>query len=131
VLLLIPTAEIPTHAVNFLPSLTVSHPYLWEKALKKPGITFIDGVEWSLVCEVLFYLMAGIFFSLARNRFYLVWLSYTILLIAAHFFSAPLPRNFVLLFDIFFNPQYVTFFTIGIYCYNIWRENIMQWFAHV
>ncbi len=67
-------------ALNFLPSLTFTHPIIWIKLLHNNTIYYIDGAYWSLWVEITFYIISGSIFFYNRGRFIRNW---TILLILA------------------------------------------------
>jgi len=65
-------------ALDFLPSLTFTHPELWAKLLNNPDIRNISGVYWSLWVEVCFYLCASLLYFVKRPYFLRSWMLFLI-----------------------------------------------------
>lgn len=52
---------------NFLPSLTFSEPYIFNKIFNSNKFDWIDGAYWSLFVEIRFYILVAIIYFSVRN----------------------------------------------------------------
>lgn len=73
-----PTGTFPEFhsktVLNFLPSLTFTNPYFWNKLFGVSHIDYISGSYWSLWVEASFYILAGGIFFFDRKNFISNWL---------------------------------------------------------
>jgi peptidoglycan/LPS O-acetylase OafA/YrhL len=60
------------HWGNFLPSLSLISPKLWNAALPGVEVNWMDKAYWSLFVEVRFYAIAGCLYFLSRKHFILL-----------------------------------------------------------
>jgi len=63
----IPLLELKRWAFCILPSITLLHPLLFNKALDAMGFFWFSDVMWTLFSEIRFYVLFAIVFSLLRN----------------------------------------------------------------
>ncbi|MDB5286998.1 MAG: hypothetical protein JWR05_1947 [Mucilaginibacter sp.] len=126
-----PYEAITPQPVYFLPTLTITEPRIWWKIFGW-DIKFIDGVEWTLLCEVYFYLVSSVIFFLNKKRFFQNWLLYSSFIVLLHLaiiaFKIPRLGNYVpwLLF-----PSYLMFFSLGIYFYCLFTKQRLSLSIHV
>jgi peptidoglycan/LPS O-acetylase OafA/YrhL len=123
--------QFHTHLIDFLPSLTFTDAFLWNKLLHREDINYIDGAYWSLLVEVKFYILAGIlYFSLKKKDLFVRYWSILLVivtllneiclsLVSHHIMHASL---FALVSTITFY-NHIIFFSIGIYFYDYFINN--------
>src|SRR6185503_9022819 len=116
-----------SHVQYFIPSLTFTEPRMWTRFFHFKTMDYIDGVYWSLICEVKFYLLIGLFYFLNKTRFFRNWVVYVsimfilyiLLITGSGFISASFSQNALYYFRLIFFPQYLIFFTFGIYFFML------------
>lgn len=126
-------------AKNFLPSLTFTHPGIWNfLARQRIEFRYIDFSYWSLWVEVQFYIVASAFFFANRGAFFrkliilalllnaLNWIPTSFMLDSAsyhmpHFLQTPLAKVyfFTRMFDLKF---YLTWFVIGAFFHRLFMK---------
>jgi len=113
----------------FIPSLTFTEPRIWTKLFHFKTMDYIDGVYWSLICEVKFYLLIGLLYFLNKARFFRNWMIYVsvmficymLLITGSGFIPASFSQNALYYFRLIFFPQYLIFFTLGIYFFMVFN----------
>lgn len=67
--LLIPDSPFTPALANFVPSLTLILPATWEWLMPSVHFNWMDGVYWSLVVEVRFYVLISLLYFFDRRNF--------------------------------------------------------------
>jgi peptidoglycan/LPS O-acetylase OafA/YrhL len=115
---------------NFLPSLTLTPSRIWESYF--PGVSFVDGVYWSLLVEARFYVIVAVIFwcfnrsHLARN---LVIFTYANILCRAAL-QRILPGSNEI-YSAVFVPDFMPWFAAGAVFYEVYVNRIRLPFAIV
>jgi peptidoglycan/LPS O-acetylase OafA/YrhL len=115
-------------ALSFIPSLTFIEPDILRKLLGLNLNGFIDGVYWSLVIEVRFYLMVCILYFLDKKNFFENWLKFSVFIVLMYqvilinhskfHFSDHLSLINAPFVTLFF-PKYIIYFTLGMFFFLI------------
>jgi peptidoglycan/LPS O-acetylase OafA/YrhL len=115
----------------FLPSLTITQPYLWGRFFNI-GTYFIDGVEWTLVVEISFYAISSILYFTNKASFFFNWIIFVISLLSAHFLAEKLGLTKVgTWLDLYLFPIQMVYFTAGIYLYMLYENRRLRLFHHL
>jgi peptidoglycan/LPS O-acetylase OafA/YrhL len=121
---------IPTFK-DLLPTLTITEPRIWWR-LFDVDVKFVDGVEWTLVVEVYFYIVSSVIFFINKEKFFRNWVLYNTLILLLQFsitlFKIPRLSNYTtwLLF-----PGYVSLFSMGMYFYILYMRQKLNLFIHI
>ena len=132
VLSFLPLPQLPTAARFFFSTLTITQPRAWEKLFNLNSMNFIDGVEWSLVCELSFYIIAASLYFINKKYFFRNWLIAISVLLSLHFSLQSLGLNLAesyLKYLLF--PEYMVMFTIGIYFYLLYTAPKLNVLYHI
>ncbi len=113
----------------FIPSLTFTEPRMWTRFFHFKTMDYIDGVYWSLICEVKFYLLIGLLYFFNKAHFFRNWMIYVsvmfilyvLLITGSGFIPASFSQNALYYFRLIFFPQYLIFFTLGIYFFMVFN----------
>lgn len=120
---------------NFLPSLTFTQPRLWENVLNTKPVYWIDGAYWSLACEASFYVTASILFFSSRQPFLKKWLLFSVPFVLFYCLTNSVHAaglvqvRYLLSVTIF--PQYLIYFTLGIYFYMLYSNKKVSLAEHL
>jgi peptidoglycan/LPS O-acetylase OafA/YrhL len=80
--------NFPT-VLNFIPSLTMTTPAIWNFLLGRSDISYIDGVHWSLFTEMVFYFLAATIYFLHPKSFLKSWTIFVFALTALRLATSP------------------------------------------
>jgi peptidoglycan/LPS O-acetylase OafA/YrhL len=120
---------------NFLPSLTFTRPHFWEGILNITPLHWIDGAYWSLVCEASFYVTASMLFFTGRKRFLKSWLLFSTPLVLFYCLTNNVHSASIVqvrdMLSVTVFPQYLIFFTLGIYFYMLYCNKSIRRVEHV
>ena len=132
VLGILPFRGMPTHIKYFLPSLTITQPHMWERLFNLNSMDYIDGVEWSLVCEISFYIVASVLYFINRKCFFRNWLIFVSALMGFYFSQKLLGLSRIdnYLSPLLF-PTYMAYFTAGIYLYFLYAKQKLKPAYHI
>lgn len=114
---------VPQHLSNFLPSLTLTPGYLWSWYF--PGAGLVDGVYWSLIVEVRFYLVVAVIFwsfkrsSLGRNLVIFTYLN----ILSRAALQRVFPGSNALYSEILI-PDFMPWFAAGAVFYELYMTRI-------
>ncbi|MET3979007.1 peptidoglycan/LPS O-acetylase OafA/YrhL [Mucilaginibacter sp. UYP25] len=128
---IIPYNGLRPDIFSFLPSLTITQPYIWNRYF---GINthFLDSVEWTLVIEVSFYAISSILYFTNKKSFFNNWLIYLTVLIALHFAIQPLGKtklNYWL--ELYLFPTLMVYFAAGMYLYMLYEKRALKLIHHL
>ncbi|SHM27904.1 Peptidoglycan/LPS O-acetylase OafA/YrhL, contains acyltransferase and SGNH-hydrolase domains [Chitinophaga jiangningensis] len=122
-----PVNKFPFHksVLSFLPSLTFTDPLAWQYILRDPDIALIDGVYWSLLVEMKFYLLIGfMYFLISRKHILRSWNILLIGLLCLHYLAKFSGFSPLQLLDkaagLLFFYEHMPFFTLGICFYDFY-----------
>jgi len=123
----------------FIPSLTISEPKLWSKLLNLKEVGYMDGSYWSLICEVKFYLIIGFLYFIDQTNFFRNWLIYVFIMVLAYIVvlksSLYIPRelsdDIQYYFRLILFPEYLIFFTLGIYFFMLFNKDQIKTSTHM
>jgi peptidoglycan/LPS O-acetylase OafA/YrhL len=123
--------SIKSHLHYFWCALTITDPVLWTKLLKFKSMYYIDPVEWSLICEVVFYFTASILYFINKQKFFTNWLLYTATIMAIAMIVKYSNTWFNTYITAILQPNFISFFTIGIYFFNLYTNSKMPLKVHL
>lgn len=128
---ILPYKWLPPNFAAFLPSLTITQPYLWNRFFNI-GTYFIDGVEWTLVVEISFYAISSCLYFINKARFFNNWIIFVLVLLFAHFLVKPLGlAKLGILLDLLLFPIQMVYFTLGMYLYMLYKNRRLNVINHI
>lgn len=115
---------------NFLPSLTFTDLWIWNKVFhihsRTNSIEFIDNAYWTLGIEMRFYVCMALLYFSSRNNFYKNWLIFTLGLISLYIgttmINTQLAYNLGNLLETTFFAKYILYFTLGTLFYRLYEK---------
>jgi peptidoglycan/LPS O-acetylase OafA/YrhL len=132
ILSIFPFKGFETEPRYFLSTLTITQPRLWTRIFHFQYMGVIDGVIWSLTCEINFYIVASILFFYKKDSFVKNWFIYVAINLSTYIVFKTLGYNGILYyFEQIFYPQFLVFFTMGMYFYLLYRKVQLNWIYHV
>lgn len=116
-------AEWEIRPIEYLSSIVFVDPAFTGSLLGIDGLTWVDGVYWTLWVEVRFYALVALVYWLTSGgqRFVWAWLviqSLSVLMYAAYELANYLPHWILTLI---FQPYYLSWFTLGICGFLYWK----------
>jgi peptidoglycan/LPS O-acetylase OafA/YrhL len=112
--------EFASTPSDFLIGLTFTTPFV-------RGAKFIDQVYWSLIVELQFYILIGLIYVVAGNRFAAAWAAYVGASLACWFIGTTFGLHVLasLANRVFLLP-YLPHFTLGIACYFLYSGRVRR-----
>lgn len=117
--------------INFLPSLTFSELWIWDKILhiqnKFQNIEYIDNVYWTLVIEMKFYLLIAATFYISVRKFFRNWLILSLSLVCCyalltHITGNKVIYNIKMFLETILIAKYILYFTLGTVFYRLYEK---------
>jgi len=117
-------------AANFLPSVTFTDIWMWNKLFhlnRTNGIEYIDNSYWTLGVEMKFYIYIGIIYFMSKKDFFLKWLYFTLGIICMYVLVSILDKNDSLryyksLLETTFFAKYIIYFSVGALFYRLYEQ---------
>lgn len=124
---------------DYLTSVALIDPGITSQLLHGQPIKWVDGVYWSLLIEVCFYVWASLIYLMVRKRFVIAWVALFVAVVVGQILShwqppslfaashLTLPVHWLIIFfgswlaPYLFVPH-LPFLTIGICSYEIWSN---------
>lgn len=109
-----------TSVWKFLPSLSFTDPYIFNRIFDSEKFGWIDGAYWSLFVEIRFYLLVAIIYFNTRN-FAKSFLFFSYLLYISK--SILIDKQLIFMLELLFFTEYLYLFILGIGFYFLHTKN--------
>jgi peptidoglycan/LPS O-acetylase OafA/YrhL len=86
-----------------------------------PQGRWVDGAYWTLFVEARFYVLAALAFRISRKNFAWLWLALQLFVFVGRF---EFRQDYT--FNLVFFPQYFSYFTLGIFVYEVYARKVPQ-----
>lgn len=115
----------PVNALEFASSILFIDPELTGRVLGIEGLSWVDGVYWTLWVEVRFYALIAIIYAMSGDRnFGMSWLALQVCSTLSLAIAIWAPNGFNRNIGLILQPDYLFWFTIGISAYFAWLKKL-------